>query len=291
MTKAESGRIIEALAERREGSRWVLSCDGQDFNMNASEAPEDLNEGDRLKVFLHPDRRGNLVATSRLPRIEAGSYGWAEVIDTDGRDGIRTDIGSSVEVIVNPKDMPQLKELWPEPGDCLYMTLRTDKGGNLFGRLITEERIKEEYVDAPASLFNKNLKARAYRLLPVGAFMLSEPQKYRIFVHHSEMKFEPRLGQEVEVRVIGIRDDGSLNGSLLPRKEERIGDDAETVLRYLNGAGGKMPFTDKSTPEEIEEMFDMSKASFKRALGKLLKERKIVQEDGWTYLKDAQRDS
>ena len=47
-----------------------------------------------------------------------------------------------------------------------------------------------------------------------------------------------------------------------------------------------MPFTDKSTPEEIQEMFTMSKAAFKRALGKLMKEGKIVQSDGWTQLKE-----
>jgi len=29
----------------------------------------------------------------------------------------------------------------------------------------------------------------------------------------------------------------------------------------------------------------MSKAAFKRALGKLMKDKKIVQEDGWTQLK------
>ena len=46
-----------------------------------------------------------------------------------------------------------------------------------------------------------------------------------------------------------------------------------------------MPFTDKSTPDEIKEMFNLSKASFKRALGKLMKEGRIEQSDGWTLLK------
>ena len=72
---------------------------------------------------------------------------------------------------------------------------------------------------------------------------------------------------------------------MLPRKEERLGDDAENLFQYLNDIGGRMPFTDKSSPEEIKEMFTMSKASFKRALGKLMKEGKITQEDGWTMLK------
>ena len=52
---------------------------------------------------------------------------------------------------------------------------------------------------------------------------------------------------------------GSLNGSLLPRRHERLGDDAESIFRYLNDVGGKMPFTDKSSPDEIQEMFSIVK--------------------------------
>ena len=47
-----------------------------------------------------------------------------------------------------------------------------------------------------------------------------------------------------------------------------------------------MPFYDKSEPDDIRRVFKMSKASFKRALGRLMKEGKIYQEDGWTYLKE-----
>jgi len=46
-----------------------------------------------------------------------------------------------------------------------------------------------------------------------------------------------------------------------------------------------MPYWDKSLPEDIQERFQMSKAAFKRALGRLMKEGKIYQEEGWTYLK------
>ena len=75
-----------------------------------------------------------------------------------------------------------------------------------------------------------------------------------------------------------------MNGSLLPRKHERLSDDAEQVLAYLQDVGGRMPFGDKSSPDEIKDMFNMSKASFKRALGTLMKERKITQKDGWTEI-------
>ncbi|MCG7336762.1 S1-like domain-containing RNA-binding protein [Sporosarcina sp. ACRSM] len=285
MAQLKSGFTANLKVVGREGSRWVLEGDEDPIMMNVSDADEALQEGDNVQVFLYTNRRGQLTATMRMPNMTSETFGWARVIRVDDREGVYVDIGSSFEVLVNRADMPRIRSLWPQVDDALYMTLRTDLGGNIFGRLATEEKVQEQLIEAPTSLHNQNVKARAYRLLPVGSFMLSVPENYRIFIHNSQQEKEPRLGQEVEVRIVGIRDDGTLNGSLLPRKEERLGDDAETVFRYLTEVGGRMPFTDKSTPEEIKEMFDLSKAAFKRALGKLMKEGKIVQNDGWTSLK------
>ena len=285
MSEMASGEIVDLQVKSQESSKWILSNGEIEVPINGSEAPEGVQEGDTIKVFLFKDRRGNLSATSALPHVTKGTYGWARVIKMDEREGAVVDIGSSREVIVKPSDLPLLKELWPKIGDHLYMTLRTDFHGDLFGRLATEDRVAETFVEAPTSVMNENLKARAYRLLPIGSFLISVPQGYRVFVHHTEQMAEPRLGEEVDIRVIGVKEDGSLNGSMLPRKEERLMDDAETLYRYLQDMGGKMPFTDKSSPDEIYDMFNLSKASFKRALGKLMKEKKIEQKDGWTIVK------
>lgn len=285
MSEMVSGEIVDLQVKSQESSKWILSNGEIEVPINESEAPEGVQEGDTIKVFLFKDRRGNLSATSALPHVTKGTYGWAKVIKMDEREGAVVDIGSAREVIVKPSDLPLLKELWPKSGDHLYMTLRTDFHGDLFGRLATEDRVAETFVEAPTSLMNENLKARAYRLLPIGSFLISVPQGYRVFVHHTEQMAEPRLGEEVNIRVIGVKEDGSLNGSMLPRKEERLMDDAETLYRYLQDMGGKMPFTDKSSPDEIYDMFNLSKASFKRALGKLMKEKKIEQKDGWTLVK------
>lgn len=282
MEELKSGSTAKLEVIEREGSRWVLDGNQEEIMMNVSDADENVQIGDVVEVFLYVNRRKELTATMQMPNMTFGTFGWARVIRSEPREGVYVDIGSSFEVLVNGADLPQIKKLWPQIGDELYMTLRTDLGGNIFGRLATEERVLEVVSEADTSLFNANLKARAYRLLPVGSFMLTIPENYRIFVHESEQKAEPRLGEEVDVRVIDVHNDGTLNGSLLPRVEERLSGDAEVVYTYLMDIGGKMPFTDKSSPEEIKEMFDMSKGSFKRALGHLMKHRKIVQEDGWT---------
>lgn len=285
MQELKSGYLAELKVLGQEGSRWVLEGDDADIMMNVSDADAGIQAGDIVKVFLYANRRGELTATMSMPNMTCDTYGWAKVLRVDDKEGVYVDIGSSFEVLVNGADMPRIRSLWPVLGDELYMTLRTDLGGEIFGRLATEERVMEQITEASSSLLNQNLKARAYRLLPVGSFMLSVPDNYRIFIHNTEQEKEPRLGQEVDVRIIGVREDGTVNGSMLPRKEERLGDDAEKIFAYLNEIGGRMPFGDKSSPEEIKEMFSMSKAAFKRALGKLMKEGKVTQADGWTILK------
>ncbi|RUL53642.1 MULTISPECIES: S1 RNA-binding domain-containing protein [Lysinibacillus] len=283
MNELKSGQIVELTVLEEQGSRWILTNGVLEIPLNSSDVQEKLTIGERLKVFLYADRRGNLQATTVIPEILQGEYGWARVIKVSN-EGAFVDIGSTREVLVVAEDLPPLKEVWPQVGDHLFITLRTDRNGDLFGRLVTEEKVNELYEGAFEELHNKNIKARAYRLLPVGSFLLGIENPYRIFVHNSEMTAEPRLGQEVSVRVIAVKDDGSLNGSLLPRKHERLGKDAEQILAYLQSVGGKMPFGDKSSPEEITEMFQMSKGAFKRALGTLMKEKRIKQENGWTEI-------
>ena len=281
MNELKSGEVVTLTVLEQQTSKWILTNGEVEIPLNASEVTEPLEVGDRIKVFLFADRRGDLAATTAIPAFAQGEYGWARVLRVT-REGAFVDIGTSREVLIMEEDLPALEEVWPAVGDHLFMTLRTDRNGDLFGRLATEEKISELYEGALEDMHNKNILARPYRLLPVGSFLLGVDKPYRIFVHESEREAEPRLGQDVEVRIIDVKEDGSMNGSLLPRKHERITGDAEQILKYLQEVGGKMPFSDKSSPDEIQEMFHMSKAAFKRALGTLMKARKIKQQDGWT---------
>lgn len=131
---------------------------------------------------------------------------------------------------------------------------------------------------------NQNITGTVFRLKIAGTYILTE-DFYLGFIHPSERYQEPRLGEVVSGRVIGVRPDGVLNVSLKPRAYEAIGDDAEMILAYLRRAKeNKMPYTDKSEPEAIKEMFGISKGQFKRAMGHLLKAKLVEQKEGFTYL-------
>lgn len=107
----------------------------------------------------------------------------------------------------------------------------------------------------------------------------------RGFIHRTERKEEPRLGSTVTGRVIAVKEDGTVNVSLLPRKQDALSVDAEEILTYMRTRNGAMPYGDKSDPEDIRERFQMSKAAFKRALGHLMKNDLVYQKEGWTYEK------
>lgn len=278
-----AGTIQRLTVDREAPFGYYLIRGSEEFPLNESEITGDLEIGQTYEFFLYADRRGRVVASMNIPEIRKGTYGWAKVIKINERDGAALDIGISREVTVVSMDLPAAKHVWPKSGDYLYVTLRTDRSGNMFARLATEEVVQVLSDRAETDLQNKELKARPYRLLRVGTFLLTE-EGYRCFVHESERYEEPRLGEDVTVRIIGVKDDGSLNGSLIPRKQDKMLDDAEVLFQYLTEHNGEMPFGDKSDPDSIAETFGMSKAAFKRALGRLYKEKKIKQENGTTYL-------
>ncbi|EPD51978.1 hypothetical protein HMPREF1208_00784 [Staphylococcus sp. HGB0015] len=279
-----------------EGSTYNLEGPNQELvKLNASEvnADDELEIGESYSFFIYPNRSGDLFATQNMPDITVGRYDFVRVLSTD-RDGARLDVGLPREVLVPWEDLPKLKSLWPVKGDYVLCTLRIDRERQMFARLASETTVQQMYTPVhDDALKNKTIQARPYRLLRVGTFLLSE-EGYKIFVHESERKEEPRLGQQLDVRIIGYNDKGELNGSFLPFAHERLDEDGERIFNLLVEYEGELPFWDKSSPEAIKEVFNMSKGAFKRAIGHLYKKRIInietgkitLTKKGWSRLED-----
>jgi uncharacterized protein len=286
MANIEAGTVVRLEVERDTDFGYFLTNGSEDVLLHNNELQEEIEIGDMIDVFLYQDKQGRDTATMKIPQIRIGTYGWAEVVNVKSDLGVFVNIGISKDILVSVDDLPGLKHLWPAVGDNLYISLKTDRHGRLFGRLATEDVIQEIAKEAPAKgMRNASVKGNVYRLLKVGSFMITT-EGYRCFIHESERTQEPRLGQHVEGRVIDVKEDGSLNISLLPFKQEKMADDSQVIYNYLLSRGGAMPYSDKSSPEDVQFHFGLSKGAFKRALGKLMKEGKIYQEEGWTYSSD-----
>lgn len=265
-----------------QGSTYMLKGpNGEQVKLNQSEVNEEdeLQIGEEYSFFIYPNRSGELFATQNMPDITKDKYDFAKVLKVD-RDGARVDVGLPREVLIPWEDLPKVKTLWPEAGDQLLVTLRIDSQNQMFARLASEGIVDNMYTPVnDDSKQNEMLEARPYRVLRVGSFLLST-EGYKIFVHESERKAEPRLGELVTVRIIGHNERGELNGSFLPLAHERLDDDGQVIFDLLVEYDGELPFWDKSSPEAIKEVFNMSKGSFKRAIGHLYKQKMINIETG-----------
>lgn len=273
------------LVEKRSSSLVFETEDGLEVNCNESDVSniDDYQIGEEYSMFVYPSRSGKLFATPNIPDVLYGDYGFSKVVKVSN-DGVGLDIGFSREILLVAEDLPKLRSVWPKEGDELFITLRRDYEGQLYARLASETIVQSMYTEASKDLFNKEVEAYPYRLMKVGTFLLTK-DGYKIFVHESERIKEPRLGELVTVRIIGVKDNGELNGSFLPRAHERIDNDSQTILDYINNNNGYCDFTDKSSPEEIKAVFGMSKGSFKKAVGRLFKNKKITIEQDGLYIR------
>ncbi|HIW38989.1 MAG TPA: RNA-binding protein [Candidatus Jeotgalicoccus stercoravium] len=290
MTKI-SGTVQFLKIIKIEGSTYHLVTEDEKYiRMNASEIEDgktyEINE--EIPVFIYPNRSGELFATPKIPTITADKFGYARVAEVN-RDGAYLDIGSPREILIPWTDLPRMKNVWPAVDDMVYATIRVEADDQLFGRLITETEVEEKFQPLSQEdykeLGNKWMKGRPYRLLRIGTFLISD-DGYKVFVHESEREAEPRLGQEVSFRLIGINEKGEVNGSFLEKAYKRLGTDGERLVEYMQMHGDMMEFNDKSDPEDIKKTFNLSKGQFKRALGGLLKEGRVEFVNGKVHLKE-----
>ncbi|MGV3488896.1 MAG: S1 RNA-binding domain-containing protein [Tuberibacillus sp.] len=284
MSELTAGKIYTLEVVREAPFGYFLSNGKEDVLLHKNETLEGFDKNKPQGVFIYTDHQGRLAATMILPKIQIGSYGWVEVVDVHHRYGVFVSIGIHKDILVSKDDLPDDHDIWPTKGDRLYCTLKVDKKGRLFSDIAHNEKVEELKVPAKEEDFNKNITGTVYRLLSVGAYIFTD-EGFVGFNHESERNKDLRLGERVSGRIIKVKEDGTVNLSLVKRAHEALDDDAEKVLAYLENRGGAMPYWDKSSPDIIQKKFEMSKAAFKRALGHLMKAGKVYQEEGWTYLK------
>lgn len=279
------GQVVTLTVTREAQYGYFLTDGEEDVLLHENDTEHKWQEGNEVDVFLYVDSHGRTTATTRIPSVQVGEYNWAEVVDVKDGVGVFLHIGINKDMLLGEEDLPVMKSVWPAVGDRLYITLRVNRNNRLYVKTATDPIIEEKRIAATRADFNKNIQGHIYRTAKVGSWIYTI-EGYKGFIHESQRVIEPRLGEKVEGRIIDVKEDGTINVSLIPRKQDAITVDSEKIYTYLLSRNGAMPYWDKSLAEDIEERFQMSKGAFKRALGRLMKDGRIYQEEGWTYVKE-----
>nr|WP_239565286.1 S1-like domain-containing RNA-binding protein [Brevibacillus fulvus] len=275
--------VITMPVKRTSEFGYFLAYEDAEVLLHRTEATRELEIGEEVEVFLYHDHENRLAATMQMPYVKMGEYGWLKVEEVSPRMGVFLYNGIKKDLLLFVDDLPKLREEWPQKGDRLLVTLTRDEQGRLLAKPAGEKEMVAFAQPAGKEMLNKRVEATVYKVIQAGAFLFTE-NEHILFIHRDEMTEPLRLGQTVICRVSFVREDGRLNGSMRQRKEIQYSEDADRLLQYLVERDGAMPYTDDTPPDTIKRQFQMSKAAFKRALGKLLRERLIEQEEGWTHL-------
>jgi predicted RNA-binding protein (virulence factor B family) len=272
------GDINQLTVNRKTDIGYMLdSSDGEIFLHNNESNYQALKPGDHVDAFLYFDQKGRLAATLKTPLITTTRPGFLTVTDVVPELGVFLHMGIAKDILLSKDDLPFKMESWPIKGDKLYVVIKVK------GKLVAKIATKEEMILKPSTELQLKDKVNCFvqKIGREGINLLSL-EGHQIFVHHTMVKETLRLGEEKEVKITYISEKG-YTGSLIEQKEVSIYEDANRILTHLIRYGD-LNLTSDSTPEDIYDIFQMSKKAFKRALGHLYKERKIDFVDNKTVL-------
>lgn len=236
------------------------------------QVPMGIKKGDEIEVFVYKDSEDRVIATTKEPYISLYELAVLKVKET-AKIGAFLDWGLDKDLLLPFKE--QVGKV--EAGKSYLVTLYIDKSKRLCATMKVYDCLES---DSPFKQDDK-VKGIVYgRREGIGAFVAVE-NKYHGLIPEKELFRPLKIGDVVEARVIRVREDGKLDLSIREKAYMQLEIDAKMIEKLLEEEGGFLPFHDKSDPEAIKREFGLSKASFKRAIGHLLKTGKIrMMKDG-----------
>ena len=239
-----------------------------------SKAPEGLQEGDELEVFIYVDNEGRPIATIQKPYATVGEFAVLEVKDVN-EVGAFLDWGLDKDLFLPYKQ--QLGKLLP--GDrCVVYILEDERTA----RIVVTEKSKA-FIDRDTRDLHISQKVDL-AVYDVAEDYIDFLVNYR---YTGRLHLNSFIQDTFEIGDCGvgyiqnIREDGGLSISLKPVGYHATMDAADDIIQKLEEAGGSLPYSDNSSPEEIQQEFGVSKKAFKKIIGGLFRQGRIfIGNDG-----------
>ena len=245
---------------------------GDEVLLPKNQVTEDMRVGSEIEVFLYKDSEDRMIATRLVPYIKIGEIKKLKVKEVN-KIGAFLDWGLPKDLLLPFKE--QIYEI--KPGDEILVTVYIDLSDRLCATMDLYSRLSL----LPPYQKDDMVKGTVYQVHEQFGAYVAVDNKYSALGPKKELHCELKPGDEIEARVLEVKEDGKLDLSLRQKAYVQMDADSALILDKLKQAGGSLPYHDKSSAEEIKEEFNLSKAAFKRAIGRLYKERVIViEKDG-----------
>lgn len=247
------------LAYDKEGEEEIL--------LPLKKMPLELKEDDEIEVFIYRNSDQELVATTEKPLITANEIAFLKVVN-EITAGYFLDMGLDKDLFL-PNN--EAKGKLTKGRSYLVKLLVNDKD-----QLVATMKIYNHLETAQGYKVGDTVQATIIEIKEDRGVFVAIDQKYHGMLPQNEMYPKMRLGEELTCRVTKVREDGKINLSMRHKVAEQIHDDCDVIMNALETSDGVLYLDDYSDPEAIRHRLQMSKKAYKRAVGKLYKEKKIT---------------
>jgi predicted RNA-binding protein (virulence factor B family) len=241
--------------------------------------PESAKIGDEVSVFIYTDSEDRLIATNLKPYALLDEFVCLEVKHTT-KFGAFLDWGLEKDLFVPLKEQHKLMNVGEKHVVRVCLDARTDRliGISKIGAFLEKDTSDLE--------IGEEVSLLAYEFTTLG-LMCVVNSCYAGMLYKNELYKSLKVGDKVKGYIKNIREeDGKIDLSLRQEGFDGIKDESEGIIKLLKQNEGYLPYGDHSDPEDIKKQFQMSKKTFKKLVGNLYRQGKILILEQGISLKD-----
>lgn len=250
--------------------------EGNDVLLPKKYVPEDAIVGDDIEVFIYKDSEDRIIATTLEPKIQLNEFACLQVRAVTGI-GAFLDWGLEKDLFVPFREQNKKMEEGKWYVVYLYLDEETD-------RLVASCKINRYFEKENIDLsIGQEVNLLVFEETDMGMNVIIDG-KYKGLIYENQIFQRIKIGTQTKGYIKNIREDKRIDVSLQKQGYENVEPNAERILEKLKANNGFLDITDKSDANYVMYQLEMSKKTFKKAIGALYRQRIIRLEDDGIYL-------
>lgn len=233
--------------------------------------PAGAQLGDVVSVFIYHDNEGRPIATTLTPHGIAGDIVYLQCVDTSPI-GAFLDNGLMKHLFVPKQKQNALMQAGKSYLVKVYIDAQT-------GRMVASAKLKEFINNDILTVKEKDIVGIVIaRITPLGYEVIINQTHWGL-LYHNQTFSQLAIGDRAQATIQTIYENNKIDVTLGKQGYERVIEQSDPIINLLKENNGFLPYNDKTPPEKIYAFFQMSKKTFKMAIGNLYKQKKILISD------------
>ncbi|HIW43944.1 MAG TPA: GntR family transcriptional regulator [Candidatus Prevotella stercoripullorum] len=233
--------------------------------------PDGCKEGDELEVFVYLDNEERLVATTQTPLAKVGDFTCLEVSWVNEY-GAFLNWGLMKDLFCPFRE----QKMKMEKGKSYIVHVHIDNESH---RIVASAKVERYFAPSfPPYRYGDEVGLLVWQKTDLG-FKVIVDNRYAGLVYSNQIFRDIHTGDRMKGYIEAVREDGKIDVMLQPTGWRMTKETADVLLDYLETHQGVCRLTDKSPAEDIYQAFQVSKKSYKKAVGDLYKRRLITIEE------------